>query len=60
MLVNSGLVAKTKFNPFYSYYEIAERGRRCLQPFDELEDDLRPIGPVTSIKDSSIDLDYHW
>ena len=26
-----------EFKPFYSYYEITERGRRCLQLFDELE-----------------------
>lgn len=50
---------ETDFKP-HPYYEITERGRRCLQLFDELEDELRPIGLVTPIEDSSIDLDYHW
>lgn len=41
-LLNCGLLVKMEFKPFYSYYEISERGRRCLQLFDELEDDLKP------------------
>jgi predicted transcriptional regulator len=41
-LLNSGLLIKMEFKPFYSYYEISERGRRCLQLFDELEGDLKP------------------
>lgn len=38
------IVANTQmeFKPFYFYYEISERGRRCLQLFDELEGDLKP------------------
>jgi predicted transcriptional regulator len=41
-LLNCGLLIKMEFKPFYSYYEISERGRRCLQLFDELEGDLKP------------------
>ena len=38
-LVDLGLLVKT--GPFYSYYEITEKGRRCLQLFNELDDDLK-------------------
>ena len=41
-LLASGLLVKMEFKPFYSYYEITKRGRRCLELFDELEDDMRP------------------
>lgn len=41
-LVDLGLVVLTDFKPF-SYYEITKKGRRCLQVFGEIEDDLRPI-----------------
>ena len=41
-LLASGLLVKMEFMPFYSYYDITERGRRCLELFDELEDDMRP------------------
>ena len=40
--LNCGLLIKMEFKPFYSYYEISERGRRCLQLFDELDGDLKP------------------
>ena len=40
-LLNCGLLIKMEFEPFYSYL-ISERGRRCLQLFDELEGDLKP------------------
>ena len=42
-LVGSGLLIMTEIKPFFPYYEITEKGRRCLQLFGELEDDLRPI-----------------
>jgi predicted transcriptional regulator len=41
MLLDSGLLVMTEFKPFFSYYEITERGRRCLQLLDDLEDDMR-------------------
>ena len=40
-LVDLGLLVKTEFKPFYSYYEITEKGRRCLQLFNELDDYLK-------------------
>jgi predicted transcriptional regulator len=43
-LVESGflLKKKTKSGP-YQYYEITDKGRRYLQVFAELEDNLRPV-----------------
>lgn len=41
-LVNIGLLILTEFEP-YRYYELTKKGRRCLQLFKELEDDLRPV-----------------
>lgn len=41
-LVDLGLLVSTDIKPF-SYYEITKKGRRCLQLFGELEDDLRPV-----------------
>lgn len=40
-LVDLGLFVKTEFKPFFSYYEITEKGRRCLELFNELDDDLK-------------------
>jgi predicted transcriptional regulator len=40
-LVDEGLLTLTKSKP-YPYYEITPKGRRCLQIFAEIEDDLRP------------------
>ena len=40
-LIDLGLLVKTEFKPFYSYYEITEKGRRCLELFNELDDDLK-------------------
>lgn len=37
-LVDLGLLALIDFKA-YSYYEITNKGRRCLQLFGELEDD---------------------
>ena len=42
-LVDLGFLSKREFRPFFSSYEITDRGRRCLQLFGELEDDVRPI-----------------
>jgi predicted transcriptional regulator len=43
-LIDLGLIsAMTDFNKPYPYYEITERGRRCLELFNELENDLRPM-----------------
>jgi predicted transcriptional regulator len=41
-LVELGLLFLTDFKP-YSYYEITKKGRRCLQLFGELENDLRAV-----------------
>jgi predicted transcriptional regulator len=41
-LINLGLINKMEFQPFFSYHEITERGRRCLQLLADSEDDLRP------------------
>ncbi|MPZ06002.1 MAG: hypothetical protein GEU26_06210 [Nitrososphaeraceae archaeon] len=41
LLVDLQLLILTDFKPF-AYYEITRKGRRCLQLFGELEDDLRP------------------
>jgi len=38
-LVDLGLLILTDFKP-YSYYEITRKGRRCLQLFGEVEDDM--------------------
>ena len=40
-LVNLKLIARVDFKPF-PYYEITSKGRRCLQLFGEIEDDLQP------------------
>jgi predicted transcriptional regulator len=40
-LVDLGLLASINFKP-YSYYEITEKGQRCLQLFGEIEDNLQP------------------
>jgi predicted transcriptional regulator len=40
-LVELGLLVLTDFEPF-SYYEIKSKGRRCLQLFGKIEDDLHP------------------
>jgi len=42
MLVSQGLLVLTDFK-LYSYHEITKKGRRCLQLFGELENDLRPV-----------------
>ena len=41
-LLDRGLIIETEtdFKP-HPYYEITERGRRCLELFGELDDDLR-------------------
>ena len=44
MLAELGLLVLTDFKPF-PYYEMTQRGRRSLQLFSELEDDLRPVLP---------------
>jgi predicted transcriptional regulator len=41
-LADLGLLILTDHKP-YSYYEITKKGRRCLQIFSELEDDLGPL-----------------
>jgi predicted transcriptional regulator len=41
-LLDIGLLEMTDFKP-YSYYEITEKGRRCLELFSAIEDDLRSI-----------------
>lgn len=41
-LVDLGLLILTDFKP-YSYYEITSKGRRCLEVFAEIEDDMRPV-----------------
>jgi predicted transcriptional regulator len=42
LLIDLDLLILTDFKPF-SYYEITKKGRRCLQLFGELEDDLKPV-----------------
>ena len=42
LLVDRRLLTLVDFKP-YSFYEITKRGRRCLQLFGEIEDDLRPV-----------------
>ena len=44
-LVDIGLLIFTDFKPF-PYYEMTKKGRRCLQLFRDLEDDLRPVAHV--------------
>ena len=41
-LLDWGLIVETEtdFKP-HCYYQITERGRRCLEIFGELDDDLR-------------------
>ena len=41
-LLDRGLIVETEthFKP-HPYYEITERGRRCLELFNELDDDLK-------------------
>jgi hypothetical protein len=41
-LVDGGLLSLTEFKPF-PFYEIINKGLRCLQLFGGLEDDLRPV-----------------
>jgi predicted transcriptional regulator len=41
-LVDIGLLILTDFR-LYPYYEMTKKERRCLQLFNELEDDLRPV-----------------
>lgn len=41
-LVGLGLLTPIDFKP-YPYYEITTNGKRCLQLFAEIEDDLRPV-----------------
>jgi len=41
LLVDQALLNLTDFKPF-PFYEITKKGRRCLQLFGELENDLRP------------------
>jgi predicted transcriptional regulator len=41
MLVDLDLLVLTKFGSF-SYFELTKKGRRCLQLFCEVEDDLKP------------------
>ncbi|MGC2307497.1 MAG: winged helix-turn-helix domain-containing protein [Nitrososphaeraceae archaeon] len=43
-LVDLGLLILTDFKPF-PYYEMTKKGRRSLQLFGELEDDLRLVLP---------------
>jgi predicted transcriptional regulator len=40
VLVDGGLLVLTEFKPF-PFYEITKKGRRCLQLFGEIEDDLK-------------------
>ena len=42
LLVKLELLILTDFKPC-SYYEITSKGRRCLQLFGEIEDDLKPV-----------------
>jgi predicted transcriptional regulator len=41
-LVGIGLLILTDSKPF-SYYELTKKGHQCLQLFNEIEDDLRPV-----------------
>jgi predicted transcriptional regulator len=47
MLLDGGLLVLIDFKSF-PFYEITKKGRRCLQLFGEIEDDLRP--EVNNIK----------
>jgi predicted transcriptional regulator len=40
-LVGLGLLTRIDFKP-YPYYEITTKGKRCLQLFGEIDDDLKP------------------
>lgn len=42
MLVDLGLIVLTDFKPFL-YYELTQKGRRCLQLCGEIEDELKPV-----------------
>jgi predicted transcriptional regulator len=42
MLVDLGLLVLIDFKP-HPFLEISKKGRRCLQLFGEIEDDLRPV-----------------
>lgn len=41
LLVDRDLLILADFKPF-PFYEITKKGRRCLQLFGEIEDDMRP------------------
>ncbi|MGH9978456.1 MAG: winged helix-turn-helix domain-containing protein [Nitrososphaeraceae archaeon] len=43
-LLDRGLIVETEtdFKP-HPYYEITERGRRCLELFGKIADDLKPL-----------------
>ncbi len=44
-LLDRGLIVEkteTDFKP-HPYYEITERGRRCLELFGRIDDDLKPL-----------------
>ena len=41
-LVNIGLLILTEFEPF-RYYELTKKGHRCLQLYNELENDLHRV-----------------
>jgi predicted transcriptional regulator len=43
-LVDEGLLVLTDSKPF-AYYEITEKGRRCLQIYNELREDMQPTNP---------------
>jgi predicted transcriptional regulator len=40
-LVGLGLLTRIDFKP-YPYYEITTNGKRCLQLFGEIDEDLKP------------------
>jgi predicted transcriptional regulator len=42
ILVNLRLLVMSNVKPF-PYYEITKKGRRCLQLFSDMDDDLRAI-----------------
>ena len=50
MIVNQDLLHLTDFKPF-SYYEITPKGRRCLQLFGEIQDDLQPVNTAYQQKE---------
>jgi predicted transcriptional regulator len=43
-LVEEGLLVLTYSKPF-QYYEITDKGRRCLQIYNELQEDMQPARP---------------